>query len=175
MDSIYKTHKPGNSDDLYLRLKDGDSVRLRIFSEPAIVLFKEGQKPRYAWVVINHDKGKAQVYGAGVSVYSQIADLAEDWGSPTEFSIVVKRKGAGQFDTEYSVMPLKTPIAPTTAQEEEAAKIDLLNATKGKWLADYVEDGELPAPVTDGGSVPDEIVPVPDDTDAPLDISSIPF
>ncbi len=160
--SIYQDHKPGNSDELYLKLKDGDAAKMRVVSDPAIVLYQEGQRPRYAWVVINHDSKKAQVYGAGISVYSQIADLAEEWGEPTEFDIVVRRKGSGQFDTEYSVQPTKTPIEPTPTQLKEAEKIDLLNATKGKWLADYVKDGQLPAPVKES-EAKDEIVPMPDE------------
>lgn len=145
MASIYSTHKPAGGDsDLYLKLKDGDAIKMRIFSEPAIVVYRADQRPRYAWTVINHNTKKAQVYGAGISVYSQIADLVEEWGAPTEFDIVVRRKGSGQFDTEYSVTPTKNAIAPTKEQEAEAQKIDLLNATKGKWLKDYEEDGELP-------------------------------
>lgn len=173
-ESIYQTHKPGGSDDLYLKLKDGDAVKMRIFSEPAIVLYEEGKRPRYAWVVINHNNKKAQVYGAGISVYSQIADLSEEWGAPTEFDIVVRRKGSGQFDTEYSVTPTKTPITPTKEQEAEAEKVDLLNATKGKWLADYVKDGQLPAPVKEAPSLPKDDVVI-EDIDEPVDLSSIPF
>lgn len=180
MSSIYSQHKPSNSDDLYLRLKDGDAIKMRIFSEPAIVLYEEGQRPRYAWVVINHNSKKVQVYGAGISVYSQIANLAEEWGEPTEFDIVVRRKGSGQFDTEYSVTPTKTPIAPTREQEAEAEKIDLLNATKGKWLADYEKDGQLPDPVkgdappttSEKPLKPDVVI---EDIDEPIDLKSIPF
>lgn len=161
--SIYQEHRPGNTDDLYLKLRDGDRVKLRIVSEPAIVLFKEGQRPRYAWVVVNHDKGKAQVYGAGVSVYSQIAELTEEWGSPDGFDIIVKRTGAGQFDTEYSVTPVKQSVEPTKDQLAEVEKIELLKATKGKWLSDYMADGQLPEPVSDAK---DEIVPMPEDKPA---------
>lgn len=176
-DSIYTKHVPGG-DDLYLKIKDGDKVKLRLFSEPAIVLFKEGQKPRYAWVVWSHDKNKAQVYGAGISVFSQIAGLVEDWGEPTEFDISITRKGSGQFDTEYFVNPVKNSISLTEAQQAEANKVDLLNATKGKWLAEYEKDGQLPEPVTTGVAdepATDEVAPMPTDEDAPIDLDSIPF
>jgi hypothetical protein len=178
-ESIYGKHKPGNNDELYLKLKDGDAVKLRITSEPAIVVFKEGQRPRYSWVVINHNNKKAQVFNGGISIYSQIADLVEEWGQPSEFDIVIKRKGSGQFDTEYSVTPTKTPIEPTKEQLAEAEKIDLLNASKGKWLADYVDDGELPAPITTDAAEPNQPtkpdVVVEDISDEPINLADIPF
>lgn len=169
--SIYEAHNPGG-DDQYLKLKDGDKVKMRIYSEPAIVLFQKGQKPRYSWVVWNHDKNKAQVYNAGISVFGQIAALVEDWGEPTEFDISIARKGAGQFDTEYIVNPVKNSTAMTKEQEAEADKVDLIELSKGKWLADYEEDGQLPAPVMD--SVETEPLPEPPKGDG-IDPSEIPF
>lgn len=173
--SIYSTHKPtGGDQELYLKLKDGDAVKMRIYSEPAITLYEEGQRPRYAWVIINHNNKKAQVFNAGVSIFSQIADLAEEWGDPTEFDITVRRKGSGMQDTEYSVVPVKNPTAPTKEQEAEADKIDLIGATKGKWLREYEEDGKLPDPLvqTVEAPEPDEIAPV---DDKPIDLNDIPF
>jgi hypothetical protein len=168
-DSIYQKHKPTGSNDLYLRLKDGDAVKMRIYSDPVIVVFKQGQRPRYAWTVINHTDKKVQVFNGGVSIYNQIADLTEEWGDPKEFDITIKRKGSGQFDTEYSVTPAKTPTAPTKDQEEEADKIDLIASTKGKWLEEYAKDGVLPDPISNEEL--DEVHPV-DDT---IDPSDIPF
>ena len=172
--SIYQQHKPGNSDDLYLRLRDGDKVKLRIVSEPAITVFKQGDRPRYNWVVFNRDKNKPQVYQSGVSVYSQIGDLVEDWGSPEGFDITIKRTGSGMNDTEYSVVPVKESIDLTKAQLEEANKIDLLQACKGKWLRDFVDDGVLPAPLQEGVVITgqDEVV---EDDGEPIDLSTIPF
>lgn len=175
-DSIYKSYRPGDTSELYLKLRDGDNVKLRIYSEPAIVVYKAGQRPRYAWVVINHENKRAQVFNGGVSIYNQIADLVEDWGSPTEFDIRIKRTGSGQFDTEYSVTPVKVPTAPTKEQEAEADKIDLLNATKGKWLADYLKDNTLPDPISD--EAVDEVVPMPadgEDISDMIDPDNIPF
>lgn len=179
MNSIYKQYKPENSNDLYLRLKDGDNVKMRIHSQPVITLYKEGDRPRYAWVIINHDSGKAQVFGAGVSIYSQIALLVEDWGEVTEFDIKVSRKGSGMQDTEYSVIPVKNSTAPTKEQEAEADKIDLINATKGKWLSEFVQDQILPDPVLGGTSPvkPSQNAPDPviEDMDEQIDLKDIPF
>lgn len=173
--SIYTKHQPQSSDEMFLRLKDGDRVKLRILSEPAVTVYKKGDKPRYAWKVLNRDKGIPQVYGAGVSVYSQIADLVEEWGEPTEFDIVIKRTGAGLSDTSYSVTPVRQSDDPTEDQKKSANLIDLVKVTKGKWLADYEEDGVPPEPIVTGGEVVDEIVPMPRDEDAPIDLDNIPF
>jgi len=164
MNSVYDKHKPQGGNDLYLRLKDGDKVKMRIASAPAISVYKEGDRPRYNWIVWNRDADKAMVYSSGVSVYSQIANLREDWGEPTEFDISIKRTGSGMQDTEYAVVPVKTSDDLTKTQQEEIDKINLPQAIKGKWLADYVEDGELPDPVST--ALPDR-APAPTDIDMP--------
>lgn len=164
MSSVYQTHRPGGDNDLYLKLKDGDRVKMRITSEPAISVFKPGDKPRYSWVVWNREANKAQVYSAGISVYTAIADLTEEWGEPVEFDIVIKRTGSGMNDTSYSVTPVKKSDELTAAELEEVEKVDLLQAIKGKWLTDYVEDKVLPEPIMNTGK--DEVVPMPEEMPA---------
>lgn len=166
MESIYKRHNPGNTSDLYLKLGDGDRIKLRLASAPAISVYREGDKPRYSWIVWNREKNKAQVYSAGISVFRQIADLEDEWGSPDSFDILIKRTGL-MMETEYSVVPVKTSDDLTKTQQDEVDKINLPQAIKGKWLADYVEDGELPDPVSD--LPPKEPEPAPSDQDAPPD------
>lgn len=167
MDSIYTQHKPeGSSDGLYLKLRDGDNYKLRILSDPVITVYKEGDRPRYAWAVYNHDMKKVQIYGAGVSVYSQISALVEDWGEPTSFDIRIKREGSGLQDTSYLVTPVKQNTDVPKEAEVELKKIDLPQATKGKWLKDFIEDHELPAPIMDT---------VNEDVEDPIDPSDIPF
>lgn len=167
--SIYDKHRPQGGNDLYLKLKDGDKVKMRLASEPAISVYREGDKPRYAWTVWNREDNKPQVYSSGVSVYGQIADLADEWGDPLEFDIVIKRTGSGMNDTEYSVVPVKTSDDLTKEQLEEVNKINLVQAVKGKLLADYVEDRILPDPVSDLPAR--ELEPLPSDEDAPTDDS----
>lgn len=171
--SVYSKHQPeGSSDGLYLKLKDGDNYKLRIVSEPAITVYKEGDRPRYAWIVYNHDLKKAQVYGAGVSVYSQIAALIDDWGSPTSFDLRIKREGSGLQDTSYLVTPVKNSVEPPKEGIAEAEKINLAQASKGKMLADYVEDGKLPDPISNEPA-PDVVVDVV--PDEPISLENIPF
>lgn len=151
-DSIYSQHKPTGGDDLYAKLLDGDKVKGRIASEPAISVYKDGDKPRYSWIVFVREKNgklinRPQILTKGVSVYNGIGDLVEEWGDPTSFDVVFKRTGSGLSDTEYSVTPVKTSNDLTKDQQAEVDKIDLPQATKGKWLSEYIKDGKLPNPV----------------------------
>lgn len=170
--NIYSKHRPGSSDELYLKLKDGDKVKLRIASEPACSTY-DGVKLRYAWIVWNRDKDKPQVFSFGISIYNQVADLIDEWGSPDEFDISIKRTGSGLQDTEYSVVPVKTSTDLTAAQLAEVEKIDLPQAIKGKWLSEYEEDRVMPETIETGRSQ-EEQAPPPKDEDAPIEIEDIP-
>lgn len=156
--SVYSQHQPSGGNDLFLKIADGDKVKGRIVSEPAISVYKEGDKPRYSWVMFvrelnNKPVNKPQILTKGVSVYNGIANLVEDWGEPDQFDITIKRTGAGLNDTEYSVTPVKESANITSEQQAEVDKIDLPQAIKGKWLADYVDDKELPDPITNISSL----------------------
>jgi hypothetical protein len=146
--SIYQQHKPEQGDGLYLKLKDGDRVKLRIASEPTGSIYKDGDRLRYSWIVFNREKNKAQVYTAGISVYSAIADLVDEWGEPTDFDIIIKRTGSGLQDTSYSVTPVKKSEDLSDEQLAEVQKIDLPQASKGMWLKEIEESGVMPEPVT---------------------------
>lgn len=178
MSSIYDQHKPTGDNDLYLKVNDGDKVKLRVASEPAISVYKAGQKPRYSWVVFTREHNgktvnKPQILTKGSSVYGGIANLVEEWGIPQEFDIVLKRVGATINDTEYSVTPVKQSDDLTKDQLAEIDKVDLLQATKGKWLADYVEDNELPEPITISEDEP--TLPTKGVGDEPINLEDIQF
>lgn len=177
--SIYQDHRPGNTDDLFLKLLDGDKVKGRIVSEPAISVYTEGQRPRYSWVFFTRDKNgkpvnKPQILTKGISIYNQIADLVEDWGDPNTFDITIKRTGSGLNDTEYSVVPVKESATISKVQQEEIDKIDLPGAIKGKWLREFMQDDRLPNPIVMSTQV-DTVEPMPGDEDAPIDLDSIPY
>lgn len=146
MSSIYTDHKPEGGSGTFLKLKDGDKVQLRIASEPVVTLWKDGDKVRYGWGVWNRDLEKAQVFGAGVSIYNQIAELVDGWGEPTEFDITIKRSGSGLNDTEYFVAPVKESFGLNDSSQKAVDDLDLLKATGGKWLKDYAKDGIPPKP-----------------------------
>lgn len=168
-ESIYKQHTPSSGGGDFLKLKDGDKVQIRLTTDPAISVYKQGDRPRYSWVVFNRGTKQPQIYSAGVSVYNAIADMFDEWGDPTTFDITIKRTGSSIQDTSYSVLPVKTSPDLTNEQVEECDKIDLVKIIKGKWLVDYIKDNKLPAPIM-GEQVPEFI-----DSDAPIAVEDIPF
>jgi hypothetical protein len=179
MSNIYQAHQPSGGNDLYVKLADGDKLKGRVASEPAISVYKAGDKPRYSWVIFVREfngrpVNKPQILTKGVSVFTGIAALTEEWGDPTSFDITIKRTGSGLNDTEYSVTPVRESKDLTKEELAEVEKINLPQAIKGKWLADFVEDGGLPTPVTDGMAQLDTIEPMPTDEDAPLDLNDLP-
>ncbi len=140
--SIYQSHKPSSGSGDYLKLKDGDKVKVRFASEPAVVTY-DGVKIRYQWVVYNRDQKKAQIYEAGSQVFGQLAALYEDWGEPTSFDVTISRAGSGQFDTSYNVTPSPKSV-DLTKEEAEKVKAVLFPGTKSKWLRDLEQDGVMP-------------------------------
>lgn len=179
MNSIYKTYKPaGSGDGLFLRLKDGESVKLRVVSEPAVYTqeFGEGDEKkittRYAWVVFNHNEKRSQVFSQGVSVFRQLAELVEDWGEPTDYDVTVRRTGE-MLETRYSVTPAPKSIELSAEEKAECEKIDLLGAVKGNWLKDFEDGAEMPAPKK---PEPDTVAEVPEsDEETKALLDSIPF
>lgn len=168
-DSIYATHKPAGGSGDYLKLKDGDKIKLRFASLPAVVTY-DGQKIRYQWVVYNRNEKKAQVYEAGAQVFGQLAALYEDWGEPTEFDVTVSRTGSGQFDTSYTVTP--SPKSQDLTEDEKAAVAAVkFPGAKSKWLSEVEEDGQLPETI----QTKKDSDPGPSQEDAPIDINDIPF
>lgn len=160
--SIYQEYKPaGGGDGLYLKLKDGDSVKLRVASEPAVYTqtFDDNITTRFAWVVWNRGEKKAQVFSGGKSIFNQFAELTEEWGEPTEFDVTIKRTGE-MLETRYSVTPLPKSEDLTKAEQAECDKVDLIAAVKGHWLKDWMEQENEPAPT---------------DEDAPIDLDAIDF
>jgi hypothetical protein len=174
MDNIYKTHKPSSGGSDFLKLKDGDKARIRIASEPVGTIYKEGDKLRYAWVVWNRDTKTAQVFTSGVSIFSQIADIVEDWAEdPKDFDITIKRTGSGQTDTSYSVTPVKKSDDLTEDERKHCEAIDLLKVTRGRWLSEIEEDGQLPTPTSDELPIRDDVFPT--DDDAPINLDDVGF
>lgn len=200
--SIYDDHKPAAGDGgLYLKIKDGETVKLRIASEPAIfenVGEREGEKTittRYGWVVYNQDSKQAQILQQGPRFFKSIAGLAQDeeWGDPTNYDIKIKREGSSFNDTTYTVTP-SANREPLDKEAQEAVRaIDLLGKLEASpfsqhvyWLAD-VEKGSGVAANDVGKAVevektvaapskpvePDVVIE--DIGDEPIDLNDVPF
>jgi len=167
--SIYQSYKPaGGSGGLYLKIGDGENIKMRIASEPAVFTQEftdeNGEttvSTRYGWVVWNYAEKKAQVFQGGKSIFNQLADLVENWGEPDTFTISIKRTGT-MLETRYSVSPLPKSVDLTEAEQAACDLIDLLLAVKGVWLKDAEKKKQV-----------DEVFPVDDNEDVKLE--DIPF
>lgn len=162
MANIYATHKPesGSGGGLFLKLADGEQVKIRIASKPAI--FESESKPdeqgntristRYAWVVWNREKEVAQVFEQSATFFKQVAAFAQDddYGDPTQYDFKVKREGTG-LDTTYSITP-SPKKEPLEIKALEAVKnvnlIEKLQASPFYQRVAWLEDFEKPVSET---------------------------
>jgi len=116
---IYSENEPSGG-GLFLKLKDGDSFRVRFLGLPAVYestfTDKDTQKKsvstKYAWPVYNFDAEATQVLQGGATIYNALNSLIQndDWGDPSEYDVTVGRTGSGLNDTKYSVTPLRKSL-----------------------------------------------------------------
>lgn len=159
--SIYDTHKPaaGEGSGLYLKIQEGQPVRLRIASEPAI-FETEGERDgkvtlstRYGWKVYNQDTKQAQILQQSATFFKNLAALAQDeeWGDPTGYDIKISRQGSSFNDTTYTITP-SANREPLDSEAKEAIKaidlIEKLNASpfsqRVSWLSEFDQQPEAP-------------------------------
>jgi hypothetical protein len=127
---------------------------------------------KFAFVVWNHDLGKAQIMDRGSSIAKAIQELHndEDYGANIQkIDIKISSTGEGK-DTRYTVTPLQKTIELTPSQIEEAAKIDLMekikNGVRMSQVAEKQSSKPMPQSMVDDASFADE---------APIDLNEIPF
>lgn len=154
MSSIYDTHKPaaGEGGGLYLKIADGETVKLRIASEPAI-FETEGERDgkttistRYGWKVFNQETKQAQILQQSATFFKNLAALAQDeeWGDPTGYDIKVTRKGSSFNDTTYTITPSNNREILDSEASEAVKAVDLLEKLKASpfsqrvmWLSEF--------------------------------------
>ena len=188
MSNIYQTHKPTESGGgLYLKVADGDTVKVRFASEPAIYDNEyEGKiTTRYAWVVWNVELKVAQVLAQSGTFYKNLANIASDtdYGDPTGYDIKIKREGE-MLETKYHLTPGRENYELGAEALAKVKEIDLLEtlskspgASKISWLSEWdvdqtpKESGFEKAKAQFGK--PD--VAIEDISDEPIDLSEIPF
>jgi hypothetical protein len=203
--SIYSSHKPpvGEGGGLYLKLQDGETVKLRFASQPAI-FEAEGKdretgeitlRTQYGWLVWNQDQKMPQVWTQGVRFFKQIAALAQDeeWGDPIEYDIKLTRQGS-DTSTTYTVTPSsnRTPLGDEA--KEKINKIDLIKAIgagrgnqRVMWLSEWDDqvaqqeeqghEKEVDALETAGKAkkAADKDAVIEDIGDEPMNLDDIPF
>lgn len=177
MSNIYKDYTPpaGNG-GLFLKIEDGENVRLRVLSKEPVVFESDylgTLSTKYAWLVYNHDEEKVQIFQGGATIYNAIAALAtdEDWGDPTEYDIKVGRKGV-QKETKYSVQPTnKSKEVP--ADLEDVDVLGIINKSDKNVNVQMLSDRIAGA--TPAQKQPKDNVPTVEDVDNPIDLDDIPF
>lgn len=151
--SVYDTHKPaaGDAGGLYLKINDGETVKIRIASEPVIYdseSTREGEKVisiRYAWVVFNQDRNIPQILQQSATFFNNLAGLAQDeeWGDPTQYDIKIRREGL-QLETKYTITPSANREPLSDQQLTAVSSVDIIGkmqaspfAQRVMWLAEF--------------------------------------
>lgn len=156
MDAI-RDYNPPSEAGTYLKLNDGESAKIRITSLPVIFQneFKMGDEvtlsTKFAFVIWNHDAGKAQVWETNGATYAQQIkpllnpvddDQESDW---RKFDIRITRTGE-KAQTRYNIKAGTKVYDLDDDQLEAVAAIDIiatLNKSDGKtqvmWLSQWRE------------------------------------
>lgn len=189
MSDIYKTHVPqSGGGGLYLKITDGQTVKLRIVSEPAI--FESESQPdeqghtristRYGWLVWNQEEQTPHILQQSATFFKQLAGLAQDdeYGDPTGYDIKVKRDGNG-LDTTYMITPSANRDPLGANAQKELSAIDLLEKLKASPYAQHVmwlDDAKnKPAPKPEAEDTLLKKTPPTIDRDEPINLDDIPF
>ncbi|HWT40039.1 MAG TPA: hypothetical protein VN081_02090, partial [Dongiaceae bacterium] len=103
-------------------------VKLRVLTtDPVVHMEEKYGSTKFAFIVWNHDLGKAQILDRGSSIAKAIQELHndEDYGADIQkIDIKITSTGEGK-ETRYAVTPLPKSIELTKDQIKEAADIDL--------------------------------------------------
>lgn len=163
---LYAENKPVSAGGLFLKINDGENVRLRVLDIPvAFDSEYEGKISRkWAWPVYNHDEEEVQIFQGGSTIFNQIEALVQDddWGDPVEYDIKVSRSGTGT-DTKYNVSPSpKSKDVPTDIEMPNVVAV----ISKSPSASNVRKLGEAPT---------QKDVVLEDIDDKPIDLSEIPF
>jgi len=163
---LYNDNKPVSTGGLFLKINDGETVRLRILDLPVAFDSEYDGKvsKKWAWPVYNHDEGETQILQGGSTIYNGINALIQDdeWGDPVEYDIKIGRTGTGT-DTKYAVNGArKSEDVPEDVDVPEVVNI----IAKSPSATNVRKLGEAP--------VQKDVV-LDDIDDEPVDLSEIPF
>ena len=139
---------------LYLKLADGEEVKVRLMSLPVIFEneFKMGEEvslsTRFGFIIWNHDFNKAQVWVTNAATYGQqISPLLDDdeYGDWREYDVKIKRTGE-KAQTRYHIRPGVKRYELSEEQKKACDNLDLItlikksdSASKVMWLSEYRE------------------------------------
>lgn len=146
--------QPKGEGGAFLKLADGEEVKIRIASLPVIFEneFRMGEEinlsTRFGFIVWNHDLGRAQIWVTNAATYGQqISPLLEDdeYGDWREYDVKLKRTGE-KAQTRYHLRPGVKRYELEEEQKTACDNIDIVayikksdSASKVMWLAEYRE------------------------------------
>ena len=170
--NVYGQYTPPTSGGgKYLKIDDGQTVKLRILDYPVIFTKQfpgsENLSTRYAWVVFNQDTQEAQSFEQGILFFRKIQALSldPDWGDTSNYDVKVTRMGTGT-ETEYAVNPSPKSEPLTKEQLEKVAAINLQS----------IHEGSIPLSEAVKGTKPvTKDVAIEDISDDPISLGDIPF
>lgn len=183
LNSKYPTISGGGG--LFLKLNDGDTVKVRLYSDPVYFdsEFKGNLSARFAWVIWNHDEEKAQIWATNGATYNSIKDLVldEEYGDPSEYDIKITRTGTEQ-QTRYSIRPGTQRYVLTTEQLQACKGVDIIEKIDKSdstqhvmWLEEHREQKANPeTPSKEVGTKNKDTV-IEDISDQPINLDDIPF
>ena len=123
---------------LVVEYRDPDNFRKRALdttdSEGKCWMAEQGWRPRTSFYINVYDEetGKVQVLNQGFgskTVTEWLLEYAGDAGSITNVPFKIRRKGSGQYDTEYSLVPAGVPGEPKAGNDvkpDQLVDIDTL-------------------------------------------------
>lgn len=120
--SLYEPKEGG----LYLKLKSGEPVTLRVLTLDPVASKDKWGNTRYAFVVWNWNENRAQILQKGGSVLKQLVEIHRDdsFDALNKIDIKVTVTGEG-LETRYSILPLPKARQLTAEMVEEAKQINL--------------------------------------------------
>lgn len=174
----------GGGGGTFLKLNDGDTVKVRIMSDPVYFDndFKGDLTPRIAWVIWNHDENKAQIWATNGATYNSIKDLVSDdeYGDPQKYDIKITRTGTMQ-QTRYSVRPgtARDPLSVDQIKACEAIDpIEVIGRSQTAqhvmWLEEHREEKNKPDDSEEQPAKKVDTV-IEDIGDEPINLDDIPF
>jgi len=111
--SIYEMEAPASTGGKYLKFRDGDKHRIRMFGDPvSYEATFEGQDPRVQFASLclfrNADalESEVKVFQFGWTIQKALKALAKDadWGEPTDYDIEIHATGE-KLERKYNVVP----------------------------------------------------------------------
>ncbi|SRR6266849_2676551 len=154
MSNVYgKYIPPAGGGTKYLKLKDGESAKIRIFSDEPLVRnttnLQGKPQTKYTWIVYNHDLNGAQVMDQSVLVYKSIENMAlSPWGDPTSYDVSIKRTGESTA-TRYFFTPMPNSQPLTAEQENSCKELDLKKEYPNGILVSEAYEGQAVPPPTE--------------------------